>query len=340
MPEELVTQFKETFNDSPAGKIAIVTMDNGEDYRKPNSFGPGGMASLNACLDRVAAEPDVKALILTGKPFIFGAGADLTHGAGSEDLRARPWRSRNGACRLQAPHGPALPDRGRHQRCRPGRGAGDSAGMRLPHHLPRRRRGGLPRVLPGARPGMGRHHPAAQAHRPREGAGDHHPQRPQQQPHDQRQEGLRAGHRRPHLRAGRFPRQDRRVHRGPAAGHGEGGEDRARLVQPGRPGGAGQGRGRLQGARQLQGPLHGHRQHRRGQGQHGGRGIRPGGRGPGHAHPLAPDAGGGLRLRPHPAPGQEAGGRARGRSPAGAARWASWAPGSWAASWRCSSCAA
>ncbi len=42
MPEELVTQFKETYNDSPAGKIAIVTMDNGEDYRKPNSFGLGG----------------------------------------------------------------------------------------------------------------------------------------------------------------------------------------------------------------------------------------------------------------------------------------------------------
>ena len=78
MPEELVTQFKETYNDSPAGKICIVTMDNGEDYRKPNSFGLGGMASLNACMDRVEAEPDVKALILTGKPFIFGAGADLT----------------------------------------------------------------------------------------------------------------------------------------------------------------------------------------------------------------------------------------------------------------------
>ncbi|MBC7246916.1 MAG: enoyl-CoA hydratase/isomerase family protein [Actinobacteria bacterium] len=78
MPEELVTQFKDTYYDSPAGKIAIVTMDNGEDYRKPNSFGLGGLASLNECLDRVAAEPDVKAMVLTGKPFIFGAGADLT----------------------------------------------------------------------------------------------------------------------------------------------------------------------------------------------------------------------------------------------------------------------
>ncbi len=78
MPDELVTEFKDTYFDSPAGKIAIVTMDNGEDYRKPNTFGMGGIASLNACLDRVAENPDVKALILTGKPFIFGAGADLT----------------------------------------------------------------------------------------------------------------------------------------------------------------------------------------------------------------------------------------------------------------------
>ncbi len=78
MPEELVTQFKDTYNDTPAGKIAIVTMDNGQDYRKPNSFGLGGLASLNECLDRVLAEPDVKAMILTGKPYIFAAGADLT----------------------------------------------------------------------------------------------------------------------------------------------------------------------------------------------------------------------------------------------------------------------
>ena len=78
MPEELVTQFKDTYYDSPAGKIAIVTMDNGEDYRKPNNFGLGGLASLNECLDRVTAEPGVKAMVLTGKPYIFGAGADLT----------------------------------------------------------------------------------------------------------------------------------------------------------------------------------------------------------------------------------------------------------------------
>lgn len=78
MPEELVTHFKETYYDSPAGKVAIVTMDNGEDYRKPNTFGFGAMQSLNECLDRIQAQGDVKAMVLTGKPFIFAAGADLT----------------------------------------------------------------------------------------------------------------------------------------------------------------------------------------------------------------------------------------------------------------------
>jgi len=78
MPEELITNFKETYFESPTGKIAVVTMDNGEDYKKPNSFGLGGMASLNECLDRIEKEPDVKAMVLTGKPYIFGAGADLT----------------------------------------------------------------------------------------------------------------------------------------------------------------------------------------------------------------------------------------------------------------------
>jgi len=77
MADERVTYFKETYYDSPAGKIAIVTMDNGEDYTKPNTFGEGGMASLNECLDRIAQVTDVKALLYTGKVFIFAVGADL-----------------------------------------------------------------------------------------------------------------------------------------------------------------------------------------------------------------------------------------------------------------------
>ncbi len=78
MADEVVTQFKETYADTRAGRIALVTMDNGFDYKKPNAFWLGSLASLNACLDRIAEDPGVKALVLTGKAYIFAVGADIT----------------------------------------------------------------------------------------------------------------------------------------------------------------------------------------------------------------------------------------------------------------------
>jgi len=75
---EPITNFYTRFYDSPVGKIAILTMDNGHDYKKPNTFGEASMASLDQALGRVAAEDAVKGLMLTGKPYIFGAGADLS----------------------------------------------------------------------------------------------------------------------------------------------------------------------------------------------------------------------------------------------------------------------
>lgn len=75
---EPVTRFLPTFYDSPVGKIALVTMDNGEDHRKPNVFSEAALRSLNEALKRVLAESGVKGLMLTGKPYIFAAGADLT----------------------------------------------------------------------------------------------------------------------------------------------------------------------------------------------------------------------------------------------------------------------
>jgi len=75
---EPVTRFFTDFYHSPAGKLAILTMDNGQDYKRPNTFGEQAMASLGEALDRVVAEKDVKGLMLTGKPYIFAAGADLT----------------------------------------------------------------------------------------------------------------------------------------------------------------------------------------------------------------------------------------------------------------------
>jgi 3-hydroxyacyl-CoA dehydrogenase/enoyl-CoA hydratase/carnithine racemase len=61
-----------------AGTAVLITLDNGQDHRRPNSLGPRGLASLNAALDAALGRDDVAALAITGKPFIFAAGADLS----------------------------------------------------------------------------------------------------------------------------------------------------------------------------------------------------------------------------------------------------------------------
>ncbi|MCD0452017.1 3-hydroxyacyl-CoA dehydrogenase NAD-binding domain-containing protein [Actinocorallia sp. API 0066] len=60
-----------------AGKLALITLDNGFDHTKPNTFGPGGLTALNEAIDSVASRDDIVAVGLTGKPFIFAVGADL-----------------------------------------------------------------------------------------------------------------------------------------------------------------------------------------------------------------------------------------------------------------------
>ena len=61
-----------------AGTMALITLENGHDHTKPNTFGPKGLASLNAAIDATLARDDVVAIGVTGKPFILAAGADLT----------------------------------------------------------------------------------------------------------------------------------------------------------------------------------------------------------------------------------------------------------------------
>jgi 3-hydroxyacyl-CoA dehydrogenase/enoyl-CoA hydratase/carnithine racemase len=66
------------------GRLALITLDNGHDHTKPNTFGPQGLLSLNAALDQVAARAaagEIAAVGVTGKPFILAAGADLEAGA-------------------------------------------------------------------------------------------------------------------------------------------------------------------------------------------------------------------------------------------------------------------
>ena len=59
------------------GPLALVTMDNGEDWQKPNVFGRAALESLAELLPRLAGRR-WRGLVLTGKPFVFAAGADLT----------------------------------------------------------------------------------------------------------------------------------------------------------------------------------------------------------------------------------------------------------------------
>ncbi|HET9997700.1 MAG TPA: enoyl-CoA hydratase-related protein, partial [Nocardioides sp.] len=62
-----------------AGELALITLDNGHDHTRPSTFGPGGLASLDAALDGIAAHsPAPVAIAVTGKPFIFAVGADLS----------------------------------------------------------------------------------------------------------------------------------------------------------------------------------------------------------------------------------------------------------------------
>ena len=63
-----------------AGILALVTLDNGFDHTTPNTFGPKtieGLAQVVESLRTRAEAGEIKAVGITGKPFIFAVGADL-----------------------------------------------------------------------------------------------------------------------------------------------------------------------------------------------------------------------------------------------------------------------
>jgi 3-hydroxyacyl-CoA dehydrogenase/enoyl-CoA hydratase/carnithine racemase len=79
--DEVVTEAKVRYLPAPgvAGELALITLDNGHDHTRPSTFGPGGIASLDAALDEIAGHSPAPAVIaVTGKPFIFAVGADLS----------------------------------------------------------------------------------------------------------------------------------------------------------------------------------------------------------------------------------------------------------------------
>ena len=56
--------------------VSLITLDNGRDQQRPNTFGPQGLTSLDAAITTaLAAKPD--AIAITGKPGSFAAGADM-----------------------------------------------------------------------------------------------------------------------------------------------------------------------------------------------------------------------------------------------------------------------
>ena len=80
-PDEVVTNaIVQMVSLSPfgaTGNLALITLDNGADHNRPNTFGPASLAALSNAIDE-AQKSDAVAIAVTGKPFIFAAGADLS----------------------------------------------------------------------------------------------------------------------------------------------------------------------------------------------------------------------------------------------------------------------
>jgi 3-hydroxyacyl-CoA dehydrogenase/enoyl-CoA hydratase/carnithine racemase len=81
-PDEVVTRalVRDVQLPSGAGTMALITLDNGHDHTRPNTFGPRGLLALRDALEHVAeraGRDEIAAVGVTGKPFVFSAGADL-----------------------------------------------------------------------------------------------------------------------------------------------------------------------------------------------------------------------------------------------------------------------
>jgi 3-hydroxyacyl-CoA dehydrogenase/enoyl-CoA hydratase/carnithine racemase len=58
------------------GPVAVLTIDNGSDYTQPTVFGRQTLTSLLEQLEQLE-RGDWRGLLLTGKPYVFAAGADM-----------------------------------------------------------------------------------------------------------------------------------------------------------------------------------------------------------------------------------------------------------------------
>ncbi len=168
---EVVTAAKVRYLRVPglAGELALITIDNGHDHTRPSTFGPGGLASLDAALDEIAAplprprgdRRDRQAVHLRRRRRPLRRPVGDRRRAGTGDRRGR-------APGVPPPQGLVDPDVRLRQRRGARRRPGAGAALPLPddrHDRGRRLPRGLPR--PGAR--LGRHAAAAEPDRHRPG---------------------------------------------------------------------------------------------------------------------------------------------------------------------------
>ena len=82
-PDEVITKAlaRDIALPGGAGTFVLITLDNGFDHTKPNTFGPASLAVLSGVLDTLRDRAEAGEIVgvgVTGKPFIFAVGADLT----------------------------------------------------------------------------------------------------------------------------------------------------------------------------------------------------------------------------------------------------------------------
>ena len=82
-PNEVITKTLARDIELPGGTgtFVLITLDNGFDHTRPNTFGPATLAGLSEVLGMVRARAEAGEIVgvgVTGKPFIFAVGADLT----------------------------------------------------------------------------------------------------------------------------------------------------------------------------------------------------------------------------------------------------------------------
>ena len=173
------------------GTLALITLDNGRDHTRPNTLGPRTLQGLAAVLDALtarAAAGEIAAVAITGKPFIFAAGADLSKVQALGTRENALLMAQYGHHVLGKLHTLGVPSFAFVN----GLALGGAMEMRLPHGRFVRRGIGLPRGLPRHHPGLGRRDDRSEPHRYRERPRGHRLEPSQEQPNAEARAGAEA----------------------------------------------------------------------------------------------------------------------------------------------------